>query len=108
MLIPVSVMKADIWSTVISNFPIAIRFGMTTRRGNPSTSRWPGSVMGEPITVWRTALHQKRPYLDLTDGVRALKFILQGKRFDNRVYNVVTDNSTVSDIVDVITPAFVE
>ena len=32
------------------------------------------ACMGLPITVWRTALHQKRPYLDLSDAVRALRF----------------------------------
>jgi UDP-glucose 4-epimerase len=57
---------------------------------------------GQPITVWRTALHQKRPYLELGDAVRALRFILAGDRFDNRIYNVLTDNSTVNDIVETI------
>ncbi len=55
-----------------------------------------------PITVWRTALHQKRPYLDLEDAVRALHFIIEGDHFDNRVYNVLTTNCTVNDIVEAI------
>ena len=58
--------------------------------------------MGQPITVWRTALNQKRPYLDLGDAVAALKFILHGKLFDRRIYNVLTTNSTVKNIVDAI------
>jgi hypothetical protein len=27
--------------------------------------------VGEPLTVWRTALNQQRPYLDLGDAVEA-------------------------------------
>jgi len=60
------------------------------------------ACVGRPITVWRTALHQKRPYLELGDAVRALKFIVASDRFDNRIYNVVTDNVTVNDIVETI------
>lgn len=60
------------------------------------------AVMGIPITVWRTALHQKRPYLDLEDAVRAFAFILKKDLFDARVYNVVTVNTTVQEIVDAI------
>jgi len=62
---------------------------------------WEAS-MGQPITVWRTALHQERPYLDLGDAVRALKFVLETDRFDNEIYNVLTLNATVNDIVKVI------
>lgn len=60
------------------------------------------AVMGQPVSVWRTALHQKRPYLDLNDAVDAFKFIVQKDLFDGRVYNVVTANATVNDILDVI------
>jgi len=58
------------------------------------------AVMNQPITVWRTALHQHRPYLSLTDAVAALIFILTHRVFDGRIYNVLTDNRTVSQIVD--------
>ncbi|HKS09134.1 MAG TPA: SDR family oxidoreductase, partial [Pyrinomonadaceae bacterium] len=60
------------------------------------------ACVGEPLTVWRTALDQKRPYLDLHDAVRALKFVIQERLFDNQIYNVLTDNFTVRDIVDAI------
>lgn len=60
------------------------------------------ACMGEPITVWRTAMNQKRPYLELGDAVRALRFILEKDLFDGQVYNVLTDNCTVGQIVDVI------
>ena len=60
------------------------------------------ACLGEPITVWRTALDQKRPYLELGDAVRALRFIVERDLFDGEVYNVLTDNATVGSIVDVI------
>jgi nucleoside-diphosphate-sugar epimerase len=59
------------------------------------------AVMGQPLTVWKTAMHQYRPYLDLGDAVAAIKFITQKKLFDGSVYNVVTTNSTISNIVDI-------
>jgi nucleoside-diphosphate-sugar epimerase len=55
-----------------------------------------------PLTVWRTALHQRRPYLDLADGVRALRFVMETDRFDNEIYNVVTLNATVAEVIEVI------
>ncbi len=60
------------------------------------------ACMGQPLSVWRTALLQKRPYLDLGDAVRAIAFILQTRRFDREIYNVVTVNAAVADIVEAI------
>lgn len=60
------------------------------------------SVMGQPVTVWRTAYDQKRPYLDLVDAARAIAFIIEKDIFDGRIYNVLTLNATVRDIVDTI------
>jgi nucleoside-diphosphate-sugar epimerase len=57
---------------------------------------------GKPITVWRTAIDQKRPYLHVDDAVRALRFIIDGQHFDNQIYNVLTSNATVRDIIDCI------
>lgn len=60
------------------------------------------AVMGQPLSVWRTAYDQKRPYLDLTDAVRAFAYIIERDLFDGRVYNVLTLNATVRDIVETI------
>jgi UDP-glucose 4-epimerase len=60
------------------------------------------ACQGIPITVWRSALDQRRPYLDLEDGIRAISFIIGRRLFDKRVYNVLTVNATVRDIVDAI------
>lgn len=60
------------------------------------------AVMGQPVTVWSTAYDQKRPYLDLLDASRALSFIIRKDLFDGSIYNVLTHNSTVRQIVDII------
>ena len=58
--------------------------------------------MGQPITVWNTAYDQKRPYLDLLDASRAIIHIIENDIFDGRIYNVLTQNSTVRQVIDII------
>ena len=60
------------------------------------------AVMGEPLTVWSTALNQKRPYLDLNDAIQAIRFFLAKKELNYPLYNVVTLNATVQDILEAI------
>jgi UDP-glucose 4-epimerase len=60
------------------------------------------AAMGLPLTVWRTALAQKRPYLDLDDAIGFIRLFLKKENLDQLLYNVVTVNVTVQDILDVI------
>jgi UDP-glucose 4-epimerase len=60
------------------------------------------AVLGQPITVWTSAYDQKRPYLDLGDAIRAIAFIIRNRIFNGEIYNVLTHNLTVRDVVDVI------
>ena len=60
------------------------------------------AVMAQPLTIWSTAYEQKRPYLDLHDAARAFAFILDADLFDGGIYNVLTTNATVHEVVDVI------
>ena len=60
------------------------------------------ACMGEPISVWRTAMDQKRPYLDLADAIQALLFVVKYDHFDAEVYNVLTSNNTVGEILEAI------
>lgn len=60
------------------------------------------AAMGQPVTVWSTAYDQKRPYLDLADACRAIMHIIRDDLFDGRIYNVLTLNATVRQIVDAI------
>lgn len=60
------------------------------------------AAMGQKITVWRTAYDQQRPYLDLFDASRAIAFIIRNDIFDGQIYNVLTLNTTVRDVVAII------
>lgn len=60
------------------------------------------AVMGQPLTVWTTAYDQKRPYLDLSDAIRAIAFVIERNLFTGFIYNVVTANATVRQVVDAI------
>lgn len=60
------------------------------------------ALTGQPITVWRTAMDQLRPYLDLEDAMHALHFIIEHELFDKNIYNVLTVNTSVADILSII------
>ena len=60
------------------------------------------AVMNQPISVWTTAYDQKRPYLDLLDASRAIAFIIKNNIFDGQIYNVLTTNATVRQVVETI------
>ena len=60
------------------------------------------AAMKQPITVWSTAFDQKRPYLDLGDACRAIAHIIRSDLFDGQIYNVLTLNATVREIVNSI------
>ena len=62
---------------------------------------WQAS-MNLPITVWKTAYDQKRPYLDLVDASRAISHIIQNNLFDGSINNVLSQNATVRQVVDTI------
>ena len=60
------------------------------------------ALSGQKISVWKTAYDQKRPYCDLIDCAAAINYVLAKKLFDGDVYNIVTDNYTVKEIVEKI------
>jgi nucleoside-diphosphate-sugar epimerase len=66
------------------------------------------AVDGTPVTVWRTALNQQKPYLELGDAVDALLFILRRQLFGGQIFNVLTLNTTVGRIVEEISTFFPE
>lgn len=57
---------------------------------------------GQPVTVWETAYHQKRPYLHLQDAVNAIKTAVCYDAFDQDLFNVVTENLTVARVIKLI------
>jgi UDP-glucose 4-epimerase len=60
------------------------------------------AAMGKPITVWKTAMDQKRPYLGINDATRFIAHAIQNNMFENELYNVVSANYTVRNVVDSI------
>lgn len=57
---------------------------------------------GQGLSVWETAWEQRRPYLDIEDAVSAICFIIKEGHFDNEIYNIVTINAAVKEIVSEI------
>ena len=58
--------------------------------------------LGLPLSVWSTALDQKRPYLSLTDAIRAFKHVISMNLFNGEIYNVLSNNWTVREIIQAI------
>ena len=60
------------------------------------------AAQGKPLTVWRTAFDQRRPYLDLSDAVRSVAHAIKADLLRGDVYNVATLNASVRQLVDTI------
>ena len=60
------------------------------------------ALKGESLTIWKTALHQKRPYCGLGDCKNAIETIIKGNQFDGEVYNIVSENTSVQEVIDLI------
>ena len=57
------------------------------------------TICNEPIPVWKTALNQYRPYLSLSDALKTFQFILNKDFFPNDIFNILSENKTVNDIL---------
>jgi len=60
------------------------------------------AIHGQPLTVWSNALEQVRPYLDLSDCVRIIKYIVDQNLFENKTYDCLTGNYTIQEILNAI------
>lgn len=58
------------------------------------------AVKGEEITIWKTAFQQKRPYCDLKDCLGTVVHIINKNIFDKEVYNIITANLTVAQVIN--------
>jgi nucleoside-diphosphate-sugar epimerase len=58
--------------------------------------------MENPIKVWRTAIDQFRPYLSIKDAYKTIIFIINNNLFDREIYNIVTKNLTVRQVINLI------
>tara|TARA_B100000900_G_scaffold66710_1_gene51919 strand:+ start:370 stop:1293 length:924 start_codon:yes stop_codon:yes gene_type:complete len=60
------------------------------------------AAMNENISVYKTALNQFRPYLTLSDAFKVFKFCIENDFFRNDIFNALSDNFTVKQIIDKI------
>ncbi|MDP6416627.1 MAG: SDR family oxidoreductase [Gammaproteobacteria bacterium] len=60
------------------------------------------AVTGRALTVWSDAVELVRPYLALEDGVAAIEFMLERPEAAGQVYNVVTLNATLDQVIDTV------
>ena len=54
------------------------------------------------IHVYKTALHQFRPYLSLSDALKSFKFCIEKDFFQNDIFNILSGNFTVNQILKMI------
>ena len=57
------------------------------------------ATLNKPLTIWKTAYHQRRPYLDLNDAINCFSFIIKNNKFNNQICNVVTNNLSIKELV---------
>ncbi len=60
------------------------------------------ATLNEKILVYKTALHQYRPYLSLKDAFKVFKFCINKDFFKNDIYNALSENCTVNQILNKI------
>ena len=58
--------------------------------------------IGEKINIYKTAKNQFRPYLSIRDSFKIFKFCIEKDFFDNQIYNALSGNFTVFQIVKFI------
>ncbi len=63
------------------------------------------TALGEPLHVWSTAMHQRRPYLAVSDAAALLARTVLESVYPGTPVNAVTCNATVKDVLDAITSA---
>ena len=60
------------------------------------------AALNQDISVYKTALNQYRPYLSLRDAFKVFKFCIEKNFFKNDIFNALSGNFTVNDILEKI------
>ncbi len=60
------------------------------------------AAIDEKIKIYKTALHQFRPYLSIRDSFKVFKFCLENNFFENDIFNALSGNFTVNQILNKI------
>ena len=56
-------------------------------------------ALGKPLPLWKGMMDKPKPYLSLKDAFDVIKFTLNNNFFRNDVYNVLSENLTLMNIV---------
>ena len=59
-------------------------------------------TLDKPLSVWRMAINQYRPYLALSDAIRAIQHVVTKEIYDGQIYNVLTENISLQRIISTI------
>lgn len=57
---------------------------------------------GQPLTIWKDNFYQSRPYVGINDAIHAINMAITGQLPTNEIYNVVSHNAVLSEIVEII------
>ena len=60
------------------------------------------AAINEDISVYKTALHQYRPYLSVKDAFKTFKFCIENDFFKKDIFNALSGNFTVNQILNKI------
>lgn len=60
------------------------------------------AAFNEKIAVYKTAMNQYRPYLSIRDSFRLFKFCIENNFFKNDIFNALSGNFTVKQIISKI------
>ncbi len=60
------------------------------------------TIMKLKIPIWGKALNLYRPYLSLKDAYKVINLILIKKIYPNEIFNVLSENKTVKQILEII------
>ncbi len=60
------------------------------------------AALNDKITVYKTAMDQYRPYLSIRDAFKLFKFCIEKDFFKNDIFNVLSGNFTVRQIISKI------
>ena len=58
--------------------------------------------LNKDIEIYKTAFNQYRPYLSLNDAFKVIKFCINKNCFKNDIYNALSGNFTVKEIIQTI------
>lgn len=60
------------------------------------------AAVGKPLEVWSSAWDQRRPYLWIGDALSAMRHVIDHDLFNGQIYNVLTANHSVREVVEEI------